>query len=170
MEAHARAEAESKSRGVVLHQDLGSEPGNDPGAVSGPGQRLEDLAMDLGVFRGGGERRIEVANDLRDRHVHDASDGRPLGSRPNHRGFDLAQLGVVDMGIGALELQAPHRRARDPIVNVVKQRQQDRRFLQEVFKLPVEALADVRADLGTRLFEEAIGLGRREVTAQEAGL
>jgi hypothetical protein len=101
-----------------------------------PGEGLEDARKRLDLLPRIGENRIELGELARDRDVKDAfGPGAQrrllrLGNR-----YDLADFRIVDERWPATKLESPHGRARDPVVDVVKERDDEVRFEKIVLEL-----------------------------------
>ncbi len=169
MEPHARAQPEPVPSPVALREHLRGDPGHDPRALERPRERLEEAGRHLAVLEGLAAGGIEAPDDAGDGHVEDPA-ARPAGVRAVRFPLGFPELGVVDVRgrcCGAARPRTPG--ARDPVVHVVEERNEDRRVEKGVFEFPVERLAGGRPRFGAGFLEDAVGLGRREVGARRSG-
>ena len=123
VKTHAPPQAEAEARAAVLGNHLRGEPRNDAPALDIPRQRLEDERHRLGLLVDRHRCRVEVVHDAADRHVDDAP--APLVRGVSRRRLRLPDLGIVDEGRAASKREAAHARTGDPVVDLVKERDQD---------------------------------------------
>ena len=167
VEERPAPQAEPVPQAAVLRLEVRDEPRRDPGALDDPRQRLEDVREGLGLLVRRAERRVEALDRARDRHGDRPA--HPPAGRERRAGRDLPDCRVVDERRRAPERDAADVRARDPVVHVVEERDDDGLVEEELLEPAVERLARGAPRLPARLLQDPVGLGRGEPAAQEAG-